>query len=616
MRRPSHVRLLPICVLSSVLVGCSGDSYRGARSSAPALPVDRPIERIEGEFVSSSKCRACHPREYATWYASYHRSMTQEARPENVVASFQDVDLHFRGRDYRLMHADGELRVEMADPDFEGTGPAPRIQVPFALVTGSHHFQAFWLPTGKTRKLEFFPMCYRIDVGRWMPVDSAFLFPPEDHQELDNGRWNRNCNKCHTTQGRPGLRGPDDMDTTAAEFGISCEACHGPAAEHVAQNASPARRYRAHFSEGRDESIVQPEHLDARRSAQVCGQCHAITSANNKEEAARWRREGYSFRAGDNLLATRNVRREGEEYFWDDGVIRVSGREYNGLTRSPCYEHGLESRGIMTCVSCHQMHPSENDGRTLAEWADDQLKVGMRGNLACLQCHREYEAPERLVEHTRHELSSAGSQCMNCHMTYTSWGLMKAMRTHQVTSPSALESLETGRPNACNQCHLDRSLAWAADHLEERGDQPRPSLDEDQVQVAASILWLLTGDAGQRALMAWSFGWPDAQATSGTTWMAPYLAQLFTDPYDTVRFRAHRSLRTLWGFEDFEYDFVGPPSDRGAALERALERWRNLPAEPGPRGEHLLLNPDGSLQTERFQRLLQQRDDRPVSLQE
>ena len=71
--------------------------------------------------------------------------------------------------------------------------------------------------------------------------------------------------------------------------------------------------------------------------------------------------------------------------FWSDGQVRVSGRDYNGMVESACY-----IRGDLTCMSCHTMHPESTNRAALARWADDQLKPGMRTNLACIQCHQEY----------------------------------------------------------------------------------------------------------------------------------------------------------------------------------------------------------------------------------
>src|SRR5437764_901077 len=65
-------------------------------------------------------------------------------------------------------------------------------------------------------------------------------------------------------------------DTNAAEFGIACEACHGPSGEHARLNRSPQRRYWFHLTGKPDATIVQPGRLSASRSSQVCGQCHAF----------------------------------------------------------------------------------------------------------------------------------------------------------------------------------------------------------------------------------------------------------------------------------------------------------------------------------------------------
>ncbi len=63
--------------------------------------------------------------------------------------------------------------------------------------------------------------------------------------------------------------------------------------------------------------------------------------------------------------------------------------------------------------------------------------------------------------------------------------------------------------------------------------------------MAGGPLWLLSGDAPLRALVAWSAGWEPAQEASGSDWLAPFVARLLADPYGVVRYVAARSLRTL-----------------------------------------------------------------------
>jgi hypothetical protein len=131
------------------------------------------------------------------------------------------------------------------------------------------------------------------------------------------------------------------------------------------------------------------------------------------------------------------------------------------------------------------------------------------------------------------------------------------------------------------------------------------------------VLLLLRGDAGQRALAAWSMGWDDAQVAAGGKWQAPYLAQLLEDPYPAVRYIALRSLKQLSGFEEFTADFVGPAGDRRAAHERVLQLWEQ--ARSGrldQTGEAILIDSDGLLDRAAFERLLRQRDDRDIDLKE
>jgi hypothetical protein len=69
-------------------------------------------------------------------------------------------------------------------------------------------------------------------------------------------------------------------------------------------------------------------------------------------------------------------------------------------------------------------------------------------------------------------------------MPFTTYGLLKAIRSHQINSPSVQGSLETGWPNGCNQCHQDRTLAWTADYLSRWYDVPRPKLSAAGVGAA------------------------------------------------------------------------------------------------------------------------------------
>ena len=200
-------------------------------------------------------------------------------------------------------------------------------------------------------------------------------------------------------------------------------------------------------------------------------------------------------------------------------------------------------------------------------------------------------------------------------MPHTTLGLMKAMRSHTVDSPNVATTLATGRPNACNLCHLDQTLDWTAKRLSEWYEIDPPKLSVAESEVASSVRWILKGDAGQRAIAGWHYGWKPAQEASGTDWMPPYLAELLADSYEVVRFNGYHSLKKLPGFTDFEYDFVGPEDSRKQKKLDALKIWNAFSERPNTQ-RSILIDSLGKLLDEKFQQIRSQRLDPPVVLAE
>ena len=440
------------------------------------------------------------------------------------------------------------------------------------------------------------------------------------------------CIRCHVTAGQPRPR-PDQevFDTRIGDFGISCEACHGPGETHTRlmrerealrrAGAVPPAPAPAPASGPTNLAIVQPAKLGHIRSSQVCGQCHGMKWFDRQEG---WTENGFRYRPGDDLESTTPVIRPArlaeqpwlheitrkhptlfDEFFWSDGMIRVAGREFNGLRESACFE-----RGQMSCLSCHSLHDYVAP--------DDQLRSDREGDATCLACHDPGRF--RTPDHTHHREGSSGSACLNCHMPHTTYGLLKATRQHQIDSPRLGATLATGRPNACNLCHLDRSLRWTAEQLHAWYGHPVPDLPGPgkDGELPAAVEWLLAGDAGQRALLAWHFGWAPARQASGPEegWTALLLARLLEDPYPAVRAIAFHSIRSHPGLENLAYDFVGDASRREPARREVQTRARISRKPDAARGKALLLNPDGSPDDATIDSVLARRNPRPVHLRE
>jgi len=360
----------------------------------------------------------------------------------------------------------------------------------------------------------------------------------------------------------------------------------------------------------------------------ICGRCHSSSQPHDLELA---REKGIQYRPGNDDLhdhlafadyeklpsvdafyeqpavdAIENLPPvEGHTFtkvFWKDGTCRVGGDEYNAHILSPCY-----TQGELTCLSCHSMHQSD---------PNDQLALGMETNEACLQCHTSFR--ENIEAHTHHLADSSGSLCYNCHMPYTSYALSSAIRSHRIDSPNVQRSADTGRPDACNLCHLDKSLAWSADYLTQWYGQKPAQLSEPQRDLPAALLWLLKGDAIQRAVTAWHLGWAPALAASGDDWQVPFLTQLLTDPYAQVRFIAYRALRGVPGYtpDQFPYDFCSSDEDLQSRQAAARARWATA-HPPGSELDERILELTGNEPLGAFlQRLTEARDNTPIEIPE
>jgi predicted CXXCH cytochrome family protein len=122
-----------------------------------------------------------------------------------------------------------------------------------------------------------------------------------------------------------------------------------------------------------------------------------------------------------------------------DGQIEGEVFEYDSFLQSAMHKAGV------VCSNCHEPHAS---------------KLRAQGNALCAQCH----LPEKfdVTAHHQHSPGSAGAQCVNCHMPTKTYMVVHDRRDHSMRVPRPDLSVSIGTPNACSQCHADRSTEWAA----------------------------------------------------------------------------------------------------------------------------------------------------------
>lgn len=623
--RPNRPLVALLALAIAPLAGWAAVTHLDGAERTRDLAARAP-QAARSDYATSDRCEACHPSQYRSWYRGYHRTMTQYATAATVRGNFGAVTLRDGDDEVRLHEHGSEFFVDMVDPLWQyqvdiGQRPPPvpgeakpRVTRAVSMVTGSHHMQAYWIPSLEGNGQMSLPFTYLFDDQRWVPRGQVFLHPPEqDH--YDEQVWNVSCIRCHTTGGQPLALLPGGgwkIESKLGENGIACEACHGPGEAHVAANRNPLRRYWLHLRGAGDPTIVNPARLAASRGGEVCGQCHSLTEVSEDIELG----AGKTYVAGAELEASMPLLRPLHpspalaravaddplylrNYFWADGTIRVSSRDYSGMIESKCMQSGA-----LSCTSCHSLHDSD---------PVNLLAAGKDGDAACTSCHPAIAGA--LEGHTHHPRASQGSRCVNCHMPYTVYGLLKGIRNHRIDSPQLTErSIRGGdeRPNACNLCHVDRSLGWTARQLARWYGKPVPSslaspaaAGATWLDAPAAINWLVSGDAVLRALAAWHFSWQASAQPAAVSPAVPYLVTALDDPYAAVRYVAGHAIEKI--VPGVAYDYLAAPDVRRKAAADILRRW--LPAQPTTDADRQAIDAH-------IAELLRRRDNTPVRAME
>jgi predicted CXXCH cytochrome family protein len=116
---------------------------------------------------------------------------------------------------------------------------------------------------------------------------------------------------------------------------------------------------------------------------------------------------------------------------------------YGSFKQSKMFAAGV------TCSDCHEPHST---------------RLRASGDAVCLQCHApdKYEA----ASHRGHEGITPAVTCASCHMPVSTYMVIDRRHDHSLRIPRPDVSVKLGMPNACNNCHADKSPQWAAEAIE------------------------------------------------------------------------------------------------------------------------------------------------------
>jgi Flp pilus assembly protein TadD len=440
----SLVAALVVAVGLAFELSTGGTLFRGAA-----------VEPAAATFVGSETCAGCHRAEAELWRSSQHKRAMDHATEKSVLGDFNDARFDYYGVSSRFLRKDGKFFVETDGPD----GKLGTFEVKYTFGVDPLQQYLVEFPDGRLQALSIAWDSRPKEQGgrRWF-----HLYPNEEIRHDDvlhwtrlNQNWNFMCAECHSTGVRKNYDAASDkFSTTWAEISVGCEACHGRSSRHVAwarerqswwpfgKTDDPRMGLAVRFDERRDVVWpISPRTGNAarnyppavvRREVETCGLCHARRGAFSEDWVP-----------GRSLSDTHVVSPLGRGLYHADGQMLDEVYNYGSFKQSKMFAAGV------TCSDCHEPHA----GKLRAE-ADG----------VCSQCHAADKYAS--ASHHHHDAAKAPLACASCHMPARTYMVVDRRHDHGFRVPRPDLSAKLGTPNACNDCHGDKTAEWAASAVE------------------------------------------------------------------------------------------------------------------------------------------------------
>lgn len=483
-------------------------------------------------FAGSAACADCHAAEHAAWSASQHAVAMQVAGDGTVLGRFDGAGFGDGANATRFFRRDGRFLVATRGAD----GTPGEFDAQYAF--GVFPLQQYLVPAPGGRLQALNPAWDARPAAaggqRWFD-----LYPGQDlapgnplHWTGIDQAWNYQCADCHSTDVRKNYDATTRAySTTWAEISVGCEACHGPAGNHVAwARREPGwrgleatrgltvaldERRGVTWQPGAAPTATRSAPRAASREIDTCARCHA-----------RRGQYGDAVHAGDPWLDAFRPALLEPGLYHPDGQQRDEVYTWGSFVQSRMHAAGV------TCADCHEPHGQ-----------------GLRapGNAVCAQCHAPavFDSPA----HHRHAAGTPGTACAACHMPTTTYMGVDPRHDHSLRIPRPDLSVALGTPNACAACHAERGAQWAADAVAAWYPQRKPGFQSFAAAFAAADrgdpsaaadLATLAGDAAQPALVRASAVARAARLPAAG--VATTLVQALADPDPLVRATAAEGL--------------------------------------------------------------------------
>lgn len=330
-------------------------------------------------FAPAQTCRQCHQAMYDSALLTAHHSASAIANEKTLQGNF------YAGQNGFTYDSATVIKMEKRDSGFYQVlyTNGKEIQARrFDIVFGNTHAQTslYWQAD----------IAYELPVSHYTNTGWA-TSPGYSATKPDFSRLiGRDCFECHSSYVQnktnsssgnyfSGAEANERLEPQSLIYGIDCQRCHGPAAQHVAYHEQNPGLTTGKY-------MLLQSSLNRQQQLDQCAVCH---SGNDKRKL----KSRFNFRPGEALA----------DYFLPSSLpadgqhFDVHGNQYNLLQQSACF---MQSSS-MTCASCHNTH--EPAKKSLAVYSNK-----------CMACHTE--AGNNFCTSKPPAGISLADNCIDCHM--------------------------------------------------------------------------------------------------------------------------------------------------------------------------------------------------------
>ena len=361
-------------VFSMVLAPATALLFAACGVSPTAKPAVIAVEPI-AQFAPESECAPCHAGIAHSHAASHHASSLRFI--DAGTPSAQRPPSGPVGKTGYSVESKGGTLV------FVNQGSAEKRRN-LDLAFGSGKSGITYVALNSDNTLEEMRMSFVPKQNRWYITPGQEDLTDANLGHVHQSGGARACLGCHTSTLPATTLRPEPQF-----MGIGCQACHGPAAAHVAAAKSGNLQ---------DLKIERASQWPSAKVNEVCGKCH---------------------RSAANVGSTGNE------------ITMTQRFQAYGLEQSPCFQG---SDGKLSCITCHNAHT-------------DVETNPKRYEVVCLQCHGGGHSAEKPATAVQNKVCPVNPQgkCIGCHMpsrqVFPRSGIEVKMADHLIwahrdTSPS------------------------------------------------------------------------------------------------------------------------------------------------------------------------------------